>query len=97
MEQVHAFVVAWIMFMPVIEDLKNILADTLNLGTQKDLLEADSLLLGSLAELDSMAVVNVIAAMEEYFGIAVDDDEINGKTFESLGSLAAFVERKLEQ
>ncbi|WP_394780934.1 acyl carrier protein [Undibacterium sp.] len=83
--------------MPVIEDLKNILADTLNLGTQKDLLEADSLLLGSLAELDSMAVVNVIAAMEEYFGIAVDDDEINGKTFESLGSLAAFVERKLEQ
>ncbi|MFZ6645798.1 acyl carrier protein [Undibacterium sp. TJN25] len=83
--------------MPVIEDLKNMLADTLNLGAQKNSLDADSVLLGGLTELDSMAVVNVIAAMEEYFGIAIDDDEINGKTFETLGSLAAFVERKLEQ
>ncbi|HTD04495.1 acyl carrier protein [Undibacterium sp.] len=81
--------------MQAIEDLKNILADTLNLGAQKNLLTADSVLLGGMAELDSMAVVNVIAAMEEYFGIAIEDDEINGKTFETLGSLAAFVESKL--
>ncbi|MES2103890.1 MAG: acyl carrier protein [Pseudomonadota bacterium] len=83
--------------MSVIEDLKNILADTLNLGTQKNLLDADTVLLGGMAELDSMAVVNLIAAMEEYFGIAIADDEINGKTFETLGSLAAFVEGKLGQ
>lgn len=83
--------------MQAIEDLKNILGDTLNLGAQKNFLEADSVLLGGMAELDSMAVVNVIAAMEEHFGIAIEDDEINGKTFETLGSLAAFVESKLAQ
>ncbi len=66
--------------MPVIEDLKNILADTLNLGAQKNSLEVDSVLLGGLAELDSMAVVNVIAAIERRFapGAALADDAQRG-------------------
>jgi acyl carrier protein len=42
-----------------------------------------------------MAVVNVITALEDHFGISVDDDEISAKTFETLGSLAQFVEQKL--
>ncbi|MES2072198.1 MAG: acyl carrier protein [Pseudomonadota bacterium] len=83
--------------MQAIEELKNILATTLNLGQQKASLDADTVLLGGMAELDSMAVVNVIAAMEENFGITINDDEINGRTFETLGSLAAFVEGKLGQ
>jgi acyl carrier protein len=52
-------------------------------------------LLGAIPELDSMAVVSLITALEEQFGIAVDDDEIGAATFETLGSLAAFVEQKL--
>jgi len=80
--------------MNTIADLKNILADTLNLGDQAQGLRADSALLGSLAELDSMAVINVIGAMEEHFGITVHDDEISGSTFATLGSLAAFVDGK---
>ncbi|GGC96889.1 acyl carrier protein [Undibacterium terreum] len=83
--------------MQAIEYLKDILDETLNLGPQKAHLDTDTVLLGGMAELDSMAVVNVIAAIEEHFGFSVEDDEINGKTFETLGSLAAFVESKLSQ
>ena len=41
-----------------------------------------------------MAVVNVIAALEDQFGFTVDDDEINGATFATFDSLVAFVSSK---
>jgi acyl carrier protein len=78
-----------------LDDVKNILADVLSLGDAKNSLNEDSALLGSIPELDSMAVVNLIAALEEHFGISVDDDEISATTFETLGSLTAFVRQKL--
>lgn len=81
--------------MQHLEEVKNILSDVLSLGKRKDSLREDSILLGDLPELDSMAVVNVITALEEHFGISVDDDEISAKTFETLGSLTHFVEQKL--
>jgi len=77
-----------------LDDVKTILIDVLGLGQAGQRLDAGSPLLGSLPELDSMAVVSLIAALEDRFGIAVDDDEISASTFETLGSLAAFVERK---
>ena len=52
-------------------------------------------LLGAIPELDSMAVVTLITSLEEQFGITVDDDDISGDTFASVGSLAAFVADKL--
>lgn len=52
-------------------------------------------LLGAIPELDSMAVVALITGLEERFGFMVDDDEIEGSTFATLGSLIEFVEGKL--
>jgi acyl carrier protein len=78
-----------------LEEVKTILADVLSLGAAKDSLSESSALLGSIPELDSMAVVHLITALEEHFGITVDDDEISASTFETLGSLARFVEQKL--
>ena len=78
-----------------LEDVKNILGDVLSLGDAKQSLNAHSALLGSIPELDSMAVVNLIAALEEHFGIVVDDDEISASTFETVGSLNNFVQQKL--
>lgn len=77
-----------------LNDVKNVLIDVLNLGPAGEALDANSPLLGSLPELDSMAVVSLIGALQERFGIAVDDDDISASTFETLGSLAAFVEQK---
>ena len=52
-------------------------------------------LLGALPELDSMAVVTLITSLEERFGFSVDDDEIDGAAFATVGSLIGFVEGKL--
>jgi acyl carrier protein len=57
---------------------------------------SESKLLGAIPELDSMAVVGVLTTFEEQFGIIVNDDEIDGDTFETVGSLSAFVVSKLE-
>jgi acyl carrier protein len=81
--------------MNVAEDIKTMLADVLSLGARKSQLKESTPLLGSIPELDSMAVVNVITAMEDRFGISVDDDEISADTFATLGSLVGFVEGKL--
>lgn len=78
-----------------LDDVKQILTDVLNLGPAGAALDAGSPLLGALPELDSMAVVNLITALEEHFGIVVEDDEISADTFETLGALASFVAAKL--
>jgi acyl carrier protein len=57
--------------------------------------DGSTALLGSVPELDSMAVVSLIAALEDRFGIVVEDDEIEGAIFATVGSLVEFVERKL--
>ncbi|CAH0218031.1 Acyl carrier protein [Massilia sp. Bi118] len=77
-----------------LNEVKTILIDVLNLGAAGEKLDAGSPLLGSLPELDSMAVVTLIGALEDHFGIVVDDDDISASTFETLGSLAAFVAAK---
>lgn len=77
-----------------IDDIKIILTDVLSLGETGRQLDADSPLLGALPELDSMAVISLIAALEEHFDIAIDDDDISASTFATLGSLAAFVDAK---
>lgn len=81
--------------MSTTENVKKLLAQTLQLGSRADALKADSALLGAIPELDSMAVVSILTAMEDHFGIIVEDDEISADTFETLGTLVAFVDSKL--
>lgn len=75
-------------------EVKTMLIDVLSLGDAGQRLDAASPLLGALPELDSMAVISLIGALEDHFGIAIDDDDISASTFETVGSLAAFVAQK---
>lgn len=77
-----------------LDEVKTIVIDVLSLGVAGQRLDAGSPLLGALPELDSMAVVSLIGALEEHFGITVGDDDISASTFETLGSLSAFVAQK---
>ena len=83
------------MTMQTLDSVKRILTNVLSLSDRGNHLHADSYLLGHLPELDSMAVVHIITSLEDHFGITIHDDEINGQTFETLGTLAAFVDGKL--
>ena len=77
-----------------LQETKQLLADVLQLGDVVEDFDASTPLLGSLPELDSMAVVTVVTSIEEQYGVTVDDDEISADTFDTLGSLAAFVATK---
>jgi acyl carrier protein len=68
---------------------------TLNLGGRTSAFDAATPLLGALPELDSMGVVALITALEERFGICIDDDEISGDTFSTVASLHQFVTSKI--
>jgi acyl carrier protein len=80
--------------MATIDTVRDLLGETLGLGGRAAAMTAATPLLGNLPELDSMAVVEVIARLEGEFGIRVHDDEISAETFATLGSLAAFVDAK---
>ena len=73
-----------------------ILDEVLSLNGRALRFGRDTPLLGALPELDSMAVVALITSCEERLGISIDDDEIDGSTFATLGSLADFVAAKLQ-
>lgn len=72
-----------------------VLDDVLSLGGRGSAFNRDTALLGGLPELDSMAVVGVINMLEERFDFNVEDDEIDGSAFATVGSLVDFVEGKL--
>lgn len=72
-----------------------ILDDVLSLEGRALQFSAATPLLGAVPELDSMAVVSLITALEEQLGISVDDDEIDGDVFATVGSLTAFAASKL--
>ncbi|WP_297324822.1 acyl carrier protein [Nitrosomonas sp.] len=76
-------------------EIKIILSDILGLGERCDSITADTFLLGNIPELDSVAVVTIILALEKEFSISINDDEISAQTFQTLGTLVDFVERKV--
>jgi acyl carrier protein len=81
--------------MSNIDQIRNILDSTLGLNGRAQKFDRDTALLGNIPEFDSMAVVTVITTIEEQFGIVIDDDEVDAETFETVGTLVDFVDRKL--
>ncbi|MEC3949920.1 phosphopantetheine-binding protein [Sphingobium sp. HWE2-09] len=76
--------------------MRALLRDTLSLTqTQVDAFDADTPLFGALPELDSMAVAGLLTEIEDRFDILIEDDDIDGDTFETFGSLVAFARGKL--
>lgn len=83
--------------MDIEKELTRVLDDVLSLDGRAASFQVGTPLLGAIPELDSMAVVSLITAMEDRFDIIVDDDDIDGSTFATLGSLTDFVRSKLAQ
>ena len=76
-------------------EVLSILDEILSLNGRSASFSAKTPLLGAIPELDSMAVVALLTQLEERFGFSVDDDEIDGATFASVGSLVEFVDQKM--
>ena len=81
--------------MDIHQDVILLLDEVLSLKGRGRTFTHDTPLLGAIPELDSMAVVSLITGIEERFGVSVDDDEIDGNTFATVGTLVEFVAGKL--
>jgi acyl carrier protein len=82
--------------MNVEREVIRLLDEVLNLGGRAAAFTRETHLLGAIPELDSMAVVSLITALEEQLGVAVDDEDIGGDTFATVGSLVDYVSGKIE-
>ena len=72
------------------DTLAAILAELL--GGAPDRYPPDVELFGSLPELDSLALVELIVVIEERFGFEMDEEDITAEVFGTVGSLAAHVD-----
>lgn len=70
------------------------LRSVLNLGDRSLQFDLATPLLGAVPELDSMAVVSLLTSLEERFGITIEDDEVDGQIFATVGHLVAFIDAK---
>jgi acyl carrier protein len=77
-----------------VDEVKSVLVETLVIEDRADALDASTPLLGSLPELDSMAVIELVMALQERFAIVVEDEDVSAEVFETLASLTAFVDSK---
>lgn len=75
-----------------VDEVARILVATLGIDTGAGGLNASTRLFGALPELDSMAVVEVIVALQDHFGVRIDEEDITAEAFETVGSLAAIVD-----
>ena len=76
-----------------LDRVKIVIVKTLKIDDRADRLEASTELFGSMPELDSMAVVALAVALEREFDFEIDDEDFTGEVFETIGSLAEFVEQ----
>ena len=78
-----------------LDRVKVVIVKTLGIRDRVHTLEASTELFGSLPELDSMAIVTLAVNLEREFDFEIDDEDFRGEVFETIGTLAEFVEQKI--
>lgn len=79
----------------ILDEVRQTVITTLGLNEAQTRLTADSPLMGTLPELDSMGVVLLLTALEDRFDLMLSDDEIDSAWFETLGTLTLAIESRL--
>ncbi|MBI3767473.1 MAG: acyl carrier protein [Deltaproteobacteria bacterium] len=80
----------------LIAALRAILRERLALGGDEGALDTDTGLLGAGIGLDSFEVLQLVAALEERFGLTIDDDDLLPDHFRTVGTLLRFLEPRLQ-
>nr|WP_145544887.1 acyl carrier protein [Variovorax boronicumulans] len=83
--------------MSALPDVLRILDESLSMGGRALRMDPHAPLLGAVPELDSMAVVTLIGALESHFGIVLPDDELDAEVFATPGALADFVDAQMQR
>ena len=81
--------------MTLLSDVLLIIDQELNLQGKALSFTAETKLASALPQLDSMAIVNVVAALEEKLGFEFPEDQLDGSIFETVGTLVSCLNRLL--
>jgi len=79
----------------IYEKVVDVIVNTVGGDTSREMLTEDFKLVGNI--LDSMAVMNLILALEDDFGFVFNDDELSAEAFETVKTLTELVRSKLGQ
>ena len=74
--------------------LKNMIVDRLFLKVTPEALETEASLIDDYG-VDSVCLLELVVGLEDEFGIQIEDGDFNVSNFESVASLAAFVQSRL--
>lgn len=80
-------------FQSLLSEVLALLDDVLQLQGRALRFSADTPLMGALPELDSLAVVDLLASMESRWGVAPDAD-LEAGTFATVGSLTQYIAQR---
>lgn len=72
--------------------IRGFIVDTFLLGDDDGFGDDDSLIDGGIV--DSTGVMEIVAFLEETYGITIDDDELVADNLDSVARLTAFVDTK---
>jgi len=76
--------------------VKRALIQSLKLDLTEDEIADDEVLFGGGMALDSIASLEIVAAVETEFGFEVPDEDLVAELFDSVATLTAYVESRLE-
>ncbi|MYB89718.1 MAG: acyl carrier protein [Proteobacteria bacterium] len=82
--------------MIAIEQVLEVLAESLPLPETTYEMGEQAPLLGTIPELDSMAITGIIAGLEKNFGVVFDEEDLDAKAFQTVGILRDLIASKME-
>jgi len=82
------------MSVPIVEQLKEIIAYKLDVNLTIDEIDENVSLFEDGLGLDSIAIVDLILAIEKEFSLEFGDEELNSRLFNNLSTLAQFIQPK---
>ena len=78
-----------------LDEVKSLIGETLGIEDRRlDSMDESTRLLGSIPELDSLAVAELLTAIEARFSFEMDNADITADLFETVGTLVEYVKRK---
>lgn len=80
----------------ITNQLKEIIANKLDVNLAYDEINENVSLFEDGLGLDSIAIVDLIVSIENTFSISIEDEELNADLFKNLNILADFVRNKLK-
>jgi len=80
---------------PITRRVKQVFIQALELDIDPDEIDDDEPLFGEGLGVDSIASLKIVFALEEEFGFEVDDEDLQVELFDSVHTLARYIEEKL--